>query len=220
MRDIILQQKLKKKFLRQTPFNKIPILFRQLNSEKTEEFIVELSLQIANKENKLVPFFYSRYSTYYVCYDLNKVFFFNVYFNGEYKNFSFFLTNNSSTAIELADHPLFINSNKKYILLDFSMCYQEMNAIYLVWGIEFPLEKNFSLKSNIFIYKYELEKNNWSIISLKDEEKNDPINSRFNTSSCFLSTGRNKGEIWIFGGISFNGISKNSIDKVYYFKKF
>lgn len=144
-------------------------------------------------------FYYDEKARFYVLYDLKKVYFFNVRRAQQYFNFVFSFSKSDTDKLE---GKIIQNYSNEYLLEDFSMCYENSKAIYLIWGRKtYFHSSNLKLRIDTTIHKLDCMNDKWEMYTpfTKDEVAAIP---RMNTGSIFLPGNSNDkcGRIYIVGG--------------------
>lgn len=198
-------EKNKKMMEKEQPYLTNKFYLIKLNKKEKTLTSVELIL----KESEENSFYYDLKSTLsYICYDIGKVFFFNVRKNGFFQNYSYDFFAESKTYVKKIPHYLPNQENRK--LIDCSIVYQKLKSIYLIWGrfvgfyskeeffnAEENPEKNIDL--NFLIRKFDINREKWSDIKIQNF-----CSPRIKASAVLFENEKDETVIFLFGGAKYN----------------
>lgn len=164
--------------------------------------------EIILKEENSNFFYYDLKSTvYYVCYDIEKIYFFNVNKGGQIQNFYLDFSEKNNKVKKVPDYD---ENDKK--LVDFSIAYDSLKAIYLIWGRyvskDFFKFKIFNVDSdlNYGIYKFDIKEHKWRYYRMHESNSNFVSASPRIKASAILFDKQDINEkvIFVFGGMKYN----------------
>lgn len=188
--------------------NKIHIF----NKKKNEFSLFEL--KSIEETNEKINFYYNEQTVFYVHYQIQKIFFLNVFWKNKMRNFSFDFEENNFEDGVLYSKEMEFYINDGY-LEDFSLCASEQ-YLFLIWGLHVQKLNNISstIKTSISpnIYAYKINEKKWLELKI-DQPPENPIIPRSKISSCTIQRKQN-GQffdyIYVFGGTPYTNIGGES----------
>ena len=226
-------QRLKSKVLSKVEEKNVIIEASKINEENQSLMTNKFEIIILDKKNRVLTpiiqeiilkeengnfFYYDLKSTvYYVCYDVEKIYFFNVNKAGRIQHFYLDFSEKNNKVRQIPHY----NDDYNKKLVDFSMVYDSLTAIYLIWGryVSNDLFKyrlcNVDSDLNYGIYKLDIKKHVWFYYEIKDF-----FCPRIKTSAVLFDVQDiNEKLIFVFGGLKYNEFFEkdeilNIVDKI------